>query len=377
MSSLVPSRQFVFSPDLAATIGLEEAILLQCLSDAKTESTSERQSQFDWYELTNSQLNIFLPFWTSQDIGRIAENLRQKGVVLIASPPLAECGHIRYAFNEKASPVQSTHTAEHAKPAREVHEALARPINGQWRPDDACFKLLAQQNVPANFIRDSIPEFVQYWSERGEARHAWGNRFVTHTLRRWRDYETRQNRQKNNPEIPSWAASTAQANHSQPMQRSWKPSTDALEILEIQAGIHRNFVEDAIPEFVLYWQEKGEHSNTWNARFINHVKRQWAGFRHATKNDIDPKPIDPNWRPSEDVYDVLNYARIELEFAQNLLPEFVIYWRDRNEARPSWNTLFLQFVKQQWQRQTAQDNKNRDTRERTIAEDLTDRSWAN
>ena len=32
MSSLIPSRQFVFSPDLAATIGLEEAVLLQCLS---------------------------------------------------------------------------------------------------------------------------------------------------------------------------------------------------------------------------------------------------------------------------------------------------------------------------------------------------------
>lgn len=375
MSSLVPSRQFVFSPDLAATIGLEEAILLQCLSDAQISNASERQSQFDWYEVNNTELATHLPFWTAQDIGRIAENLRQKGIVLIASPPLAECGHIRYAFNEKAQNTQKSVSEGSSVPASST--PLAKPISSQWQPDDASFKLLSQQGVPVNFARDSIPEFVQYWSERGEARHAWGNRFVTHALRRWRDYETHQNRKKNTAEVPTWAASTAQANNSQPMQRNWKPSTDALEILEIQAGIHRNFVEDAIPEFVLYWQEKGEHSNTWNARFINHVKRQWAGFRHATKNDIDPKPIDANWQPSGDVYDVLTYARIDLEFAQNLLPEFVIYWRDRNEARPSWNTLFLQFAKQQWRRQTAQETRNRDTRERTIAEDLSDRSWAN
>ncbi|MFT7177627.1 MAG: hypothetical protein ACJAUG_003642, partial [Halioglobus sp.] len=32
-SSLVPERQLVFSPGLAATIGLEEAILLQHLQE--------------------------------------------------------------------------------------------------------------------------------------------------------------------------------------------------------------------------------------------------------------------------------------------------------------------------------------------------------
>lgn len=372
MSSLIPSRQIVFSPGLAAAIGLEEAILLQCLSEGTEEHECESQSNFFWCQIKQDWLLRKLPFWSDTDIGRIAENLRQKGIILLASPPLNECSHIRFAFNEKASNL--THQTPSAQPQPPAN-TNTRPLTSNWIPDETCMKLLAQQQVPENFIRESLPEFVQYWTERGEARHAWGNRFVTHVLRRWRDYEARLNREQKEAEIPSWARSTSKSHQTRPIDRDWKPSIDALEILEIQAGIHRNFIEDAIPEFVLYWSEKGEHSNTWNARFINHVKRQWAGFQHAVKNDLEPRPIESNWQPSADVYDVLKYARIEIEFATSLLPEFIIYWRDRNEARPSWNTIFLQFVKKQWQRQTT-DNNYKGTRDRTIAEDLTDRSWA-
>ena len=380
MSSLIPSRQYVFSPDLAATIGLEEAILLQCLSDASAETAEKNSSDFCWYQLESDSLRKQLPFWSAVDIGRIAENLRQKGIILLASPPLNECGHIRFSFNDQQ--VESAHPTRSARSHRSVspnpNSVSARPISSNWAPDESALQLLAQQSVPQNFARDCLPEFIQYWSERGEARHAWGNRFVTHVLRKWRDYEARLNREQKEAEIPSWASGTSKGRQSLPIDRDWKPSADALEILEIQAGIHRNFVEDALPEFVLYWSEKGEHCNTWNARFINHVKRQWAGYQHAIKNDLEPRPIEPNWQPSSDVYDVLRFARIDLEFAKSLLPEFVIYWRDRNEARPSWNTVFLQWVKKAWLIQSSeQQNKNSQTsRDRSIAEDLTDRSWA-
>ena len=378
MSSLLPSRQFVFSPDLAATIGLEEAILLQCLSETSYDQTAETQSDYSWYQIEANCLEKRLPFWSRVDLGRITENLRQKGVILLASPPLSECGHVRFAFNEKQVAARAAtleQTPASASASANPHPNQARPITNTWRPDESAVKLLTQQGVPENFSRDCVPEFIQYWNERGEARNAWGNRFVSHVLHRWRDYEARIHREQKEADIPSWASGTARARQPNPMNRDWKPSTDALEILEIQAGIHRNFIEDALPEFVLYWSEKGEHSNTWNARFINHVKRQWAGYQHVVKNDLEPRPIDPDWQPSVDVYDVLRFARIELEFAKSLLPEFIIYWRDRNEARPSWNTKFLQFVKSQWARQNI-DQGSKATRERTIAEDLTDRSWA-
>ena len=387
MSSLVPSRQCVFSPDLAATIGLEEAILLQCLSDNTELIAAQTHSGFDWFELTEKTVLRILPFWSGKHIANIAENLRQQGVILVASPPMQECGYIRFAFNEAASATQRNTAPAQNSDTATFQRAQAQPIQAAWSPDETCMKLLAQQGVPAPFARDQVPEFVQYWSERGEARHAWGNRFVTQVLRRWRDYEVQQHkadqqRKADAGDVPDWAVSTARANEPRPICKNWRPSSDALDILEIQAAVHRNFVEDAIPEFVLYWLEKGDHCNTWNARFITHVKRQWAGFQHISKNDLDPRPIEANWQPSPDVFDVLKFARIDLAFAERLLPEFVIYWRDRNEARPSWNTLFLQFVKQQWQRQPTGastvpvETNKKNTRERSIVEDLTDRSWA-
>ena len=291
-------------------------------------------------------------------------------MILISSAPITESNEIRYAFNESGN--NSGTAIEQTEPAKPRSTTRANSIATNWRPDDSCLRILAQQGVPAHFAQDQTAEFVHYWNERGEARHAWGNRFVTHVLRKWRDYESQQHRAKPaRLDTPVWEK--PRENEAKPVTKQWRPSTDALEILQIQAGISRNFVEDAIPEFILYWSEKGDRSNTWNARFISHVKRQWAEFQHSLKNERKPSVMKADWQPSQDVYDVIKFARIDIQFAQNLVPEFVLYWRDRNELRPSWNTLFLQFAKQQWQRQNLTDNS---LRERSLVEDLSDRSWA-
>ena len=366
MSFLIPSRQIAFSVELASTLGLEEAILLQCLSDQRVIAESEVSGRYQWHTLKSEQLTALLPFWKASDIQRAAENLRQQGVVLMSSAPLSESGEIRYAFNEDS--LSTRHVT--AQPANKGSASHAGAMAPSWQPDDNALRLLAQQGVPNHFSHDQIAEFVHYWSERAEARHSWGNRFVSHVLRKWRDFEARQS-QARKPETPTWEQT--RENEPESMNREWRPSTDCLEILEIQAGIHRNFIEDAIPEFILYWSEKGDQCNTWNARFINHVKRQWAEFQHTLKNESRPTVMTSDWQPSDDVYDVLRIARIDLDFARDLVPEFAMYWRDRNELRPSWNTLFLQFAKRQWQQRNLSENSLRD---RSIVEDLSDRSWA-
>ena len=388
MSSLIPSRQIVFSAELAATLGLEEAIFLQCLSDESVLMQAEFSGKYRWFCLNATQLRQKLPFWQENDIQRIAENLRQQGVILISSAPVSESKELRYAFNENtvlASPSTQASAAPNvvnttmANPSEAAgYGPRATPITSSWRPDETSLKVLAQNGVPAHFAHEQTSEFVHYWSERGEARHSWGSRFVTHTLRKWRDFEVQQQSKKPAKiDAHNWDSfqENTRENEPQTMSREWRPSTDALEILQIQAGIHKNFIEDAVPEFILYWSEKGDRSNTWNARFISHVKRQWAEFQHTLKNESRPSVMTAEWRPSDDVYDVLKFARIEIEFVQNLVPEFVMYWRDRNEMRPSWNTLFLQFAKQQWQRRSNQNDNT--LRERSLVEDLSDRSWAN
>jgi hypothetical protein len=62
-------------------------------------------------------------------------------------------------------------------------------------------------------------------------------------------------------------------------------------------------------------------------------------------------------------------ANIDPEFAHAQVKEFILYWQDRNDIYPSWNTKFLQHVKYQWaqQMQNAQP----------LLDKLADRSWAN
>jgi hypothetical protein len=59
-----------------------------------------------------------------------------------------------------------------------------------------------------------------------------------------------------------------------------------MDILVNQGGINPNFIEDAVPEFILYWRDRGDVSSTWDSKFIQHVRPSVAvlywydGSRH-------------------------------------------------------------------------------------------------
>ncbi len=62
-SSIVPERQLVFSPGLAATIGLEEAILLQQLGELFEHREPQIENGFAWLSVERGFLLRNLPFW--------------------------------------------------------------------------------------------------------------------------------------------------------------------------------------------------------------------------------------------------------------------------------------------------------------------------
>ncbi|PHS75270.1 MAG: hypothetical protein COB19_03940 [Porticoccus sp.] len=371
--SLLPEKPLIISPSLAATIGLEETVLLQLLNELMCHGKPERQGDYDWLNIDSGQLQKFAPFWSLADLQRVVGSLRDKGILLVASPPLTEANLLRFAFNEQCA--DNSHTAKPGKfpatlPATPTHQST-RPISPDWRPENDVLQQLAQYNIPAAFIADQLPEFITYWTERGEPRYSWGSKFIKHVLRLWRAQQTE----------------TARRGQDTPMSRDWQPSQDAMEILTRQAAINRNFVEDAIPEFVLYWLERGESSSTWNSRFIMHVKRQWARFTHTMEQDTMPRPLAADWQPREELFEVLTLANIPRDFAERLVPEFVLYWRDSGQLYGSWNTKFLQQVKREWSRhqthtQDSSDGKQQrsdrpgSTRSRTLVDELSDRSWA-
>lgn len=377
-SSLIPEKPLLISPSLAATIGLEEATMLSLLNEVAQYLSSVDSRGRSWVELDAALAGRLMPFWSDYDIQRISKNLRDKGIILLESAPYRESRCLKLAFNEtEGHPEPSSPAAATAPaPVRPAASTTANRIAPNWQPDGELMRHIAQHNIPEFFVRQQLPEFVAYWRERGEAHHAWGAKFLKHLLRQWRTRESDQFRREQ--EVP--------------MHGSWRPSRDALEVLIKHANISLAFIEDAIPEFVLYWQERGDVTRTWNSKFIQHVKRQWLRYNSALEHDTEPRRIPGDWQPNKDVYDVLRLANIDLDFAQRQVPEFVLYWRDSNQVHSSWNTKFLQHVKFHWARQHALNTTNSQqagqdagqqkthpesrTRDRSLVQDLTDRSWA-
>lgn len=373
-SKLLPERPLIVSPTLASTIGLEEAVMLQTLSawlSPQQGLRRQRQPDLDWVPVRDEDLQTLFPFWTAVDITRVRNSLQSLGILLVDADP-QDRGRNFLAIDEGEA--QKPAPKPQPVPANCAPETMgaASLIPLTWQPDDNWIRLCKQHAIPEAFLRDLIPEFVNYWRERGQARFSWGNAFYKHALKEWRKEQTRQG---------AYELATN-------MSGEWRPSQDALEIL-VNSGISGEFIEDAIPEFVLYWRERGVVHGAWNTKFIEHIRRQWAKFSASFGRAETPQVIPEDWQPSADCFEILQLAEIDADYARSRVPEFVLYWRDCQQVKASWNTVFLQFIKQDWARRLQQ----RDLAESSHAEDQTiagsgqqrlkeqlqrfaDRSWA-
>jgi DnaT DNA-binding domain len=370
--SLVPERQLVFSPGLAATIGLGEAILLQHLQGLFDHHTPEQRDGHDWLAVEREFLLRTLPFWSAEDLQRISRSLVDKGVLLISSPPLREAERLVFAFNQRTHEAKTPPPpAAQTIPARRSAGLL--PLH--WGPSEDLLQLLAlNHNIPRQFALDQLEDFIFYWRERGETSHAWENKFRQHVISTWRHHQQNQ--------VESFRAPAKTT-----LDNSWRPSLDAMEIME-RGGIERDFIEQAIPEFILYWRERGAAPRELNSKFIQHIRIQWARYTSSLEHSTEPKRISDHWLPTEDVFDILRMSHIDTEFAHTLLPEFIVYWKDSNQTHTSWNSKFLQHVKYHWakrhqieqagQQHAGQPGSNPTgrTRDRSLQDDLTDTSWA-
>jgi hypothetical protein len=349
VSSLLPEKPLVISPSLAATIGLEEAVLLAVLHELFV-----HRAQGGWLAVDSVVLQDFLPFWEPQDVQRIAANLCDKGILHLRSAPYLSSGVLDFNLGDDARLPTAPAKPRAAKaPLVAGRAGLIAPT---WQPDSEMLRQLAQFGVTPEFIQQQIPEFVRYWRDRGEAHHSWDGRFQKHVQRLWRDHELH----------------GAKLRQNTGMVEGWQPGPDAIEILE-RAGASREFIHDSVPEFVLYWRERGELSTTWDSKFIQHVRRQWAIFTAKLANDPTPRPITADWQPSLDVYDILQMAAIDEAFARAQVSEFVLYWLDSKQVHSSWNSKFLHHVKYRWARRHQQPWQGETD---GFIATHTDRSWA-
>lgn len=359
-SSLIPERPLIISPTLAATIGLEEAVLLHVLSELMMYKTCVLRQGLNWLELDQQALLDALPFWAWIDVKRVQKSLQDLGLILI-DPVTGRDDSWLFAINQRqalqaepppvlqSAPLSVPHSAPHYSTPQRVHQRVpqrhaavsgvrtrdgsAAYISTDWQPDQEWLSLCRQHGVPDAFALSLVPGFVMYWRDRAQSRFSWGNAFYKHVLREWRMEQTRR----------------GSAELDAPMSADWRPNADAVSILH-NSGISEAFIDDAVPEFVLYWRERGGQNGAWNTRFIEHIRRQWARYQVSVVNDGVPRPIAEDWQPSPDVFEVLRLAEIDEAFARGKVAEFVLYWRDTGQAQSSWNTRFLQFVKYSWAR---------------------------
>ena len=372
--SLIPERQLLFSPVLAETIGLEEAIMLQHLQQVFEHHSPELRKGYAWFSIERAFLLRTLPFWTVEDLHRITRTLVDKGVLLIDTPPLLTAEHLTFAVNEptaREAPAEAPAPPPVTLPTRRSAGLL--PVH--WSPSEDLLQLLAlNHNIPRQFALDQLEDFIFYWRERGETSHAWENKFRQHVIAIWRRQQ-------------QYQAEAFRVPQSITLDNNWRPSADAMEIME-RGEIEREFIEDAIPEFILYWRDRGTNTKGLNSKFIQHIRIQWAKYSSSLEHSTEPKRISEQWQPSEDVYDILRLSHIDTEFARSLLPEFIVYWRDSNQAQTSWNSRFIQHVKYHWAKRHQIEHAGHShagqqgtsttgrTRDRSLEQDLNDTSWA-
>ena len=419
VSNLVPEQPIVVSPTLAATIGLAEAVMLQSLAELIKHRGQQRatDSSLRWLLLADDELTGLFPFWSFAECQQTRSSLENLGVIRLERAQSAQGAQEKaaswIAIDEQpvSSPVLTSSAAKTSQPAtqsatqpRQQAQPAGMPVSDRpsiqsnptsnqgiqgtaaipesrnsahlipvdWQPDANWIRLAKQHAIPDEFIHSLVPEFVSYWRDRGQARFSWGNAFYKHVLKEWRHEQTRKGAHE--------LAST--------MSPQWQPSLDALEILE-NAGISGSFIEDAIAEFVLYWRERGVVHGAWNTKFIEHIRRQWAKYTASFGRDDTPRPILDGWQPSADCFEILQLAEIDEEYARSKVPEFVMYWKDSGQAKASWNTVFLQFIKQDWARRLKQVGNDETTygEDQTLTgsnqqkirekfERIADRSWA-
>ena len=314
--------------------------MLQALSEiAGFRETVKRpmKPDLEWIKLSDGELLGIFPFWTPVDIKRVLDSLQMLGILLI-EPLREDDGQNFFAIDDTtSSDVQDSASSRRRKDRQTADGGAASLIPVNWQLDDNWIKICKQHSIPENFIRNLVPEFVNYWRDRGQARFSWGNAFYKHALKEWRNEQSR----KGTFEL----AST--------MSGEWRPSEDAVGIL-VNAEINASFIEDAIPEFVLYWRERGAEHGAWNTKFIEHIRRQWARFSASFGRDDTPQLIADEWKPSTECYEILQLAEINEDYARSRIPEFVMYWKDSQQVNSSWNTVFLRFIKQDWARKLKQ-----------------------
>ena len=306
--------------------------MLQHLQQLFEHHSPQMRNGYAWLSVERAFLLRTLPFWSAEDLHRISRSLVDKGVLLIDSPPLHTASDWCLPSMSRCSQAAAAPEPPATQPSRSGAAPGCCPCTGPQRRPAAADGHEPQHTAPV--------------------RPGPTGRFHL-LLARARGDQPRLGKQVSPARHQQLAAPPAEPGGSFPRPGDNHPGQQ----LAPQPGRHgdhgarryrSDFIEQAIPEFILYWRERGTQPKELNSKFIQHIRIQWAKYTSSLEHSTEPKRISDHWQPTEDVFDILRLSHIDTEFAHSLLPEFIVYWKDSNQAQTSWNSKFIQHVKYHW-----------------------------
>ena len=127
------------------------------------------------------------------------------------------------------------------------------------------------------------------------------------------------------------------------------PSEDLVK-QACNLGIEEDFLGDQIPSFNLFWKGKDLKPHLKESKFLQYALKNWREKEKIEYQESKKVLIDKNWQPSEDARSILKGLEISDSFIESLLPEFILFWKEKRIKSNSWNSIFLNHAKKQWAR---------------------------
>ena len=139
-------------------------------------------------------------------------------------------------------------------------------------------------------------------------------------------------------------------NSSEPdVTMNFYPSEDLVK-QACNLGIEEDFLGDQLPSFNLFWKGKDLKPHLKESKFLQYALKNWREKEKIEYQESKKVLLDSNWRPSEDAISILKNIDINDSFIESLLPEFILFWKEKRIKSNSWNSTFLNHVKKQWAR---------------------------
>lgn len=215
-TSVIPEKVLVVSPALAETLGLEEAVLYQLLSELTLIGGPTLQ-------LTNQHRQRLLPFWTMVQVGSVLRRLKAQGLLEVSGdgPWQITLADLADAAQNTTAPV--TEPPVERLPVRRMNDTRRRNqleddldylkadqpqmpsvraersrMHADWEPSEDFPRLLTFHDIPLTFALSELAKFRQYYQDRDKAEYSWDVRFLNWVQRAWHDQLNNKGRYERN-----------------------------------------------------------------------------------------------------------------------------------------------------------------------------------